>query len=65
MKIIGIRMREIQAPDRNDKDIQKAQAEAAEAEIRKFLEMFPNSDYAPAARQYLEQITAQKTAEAA
>ncbi len=51
MKIIAIRMREMNAPDR---DIQNARA--AQVEINKFLQMFPQSDYVPVAKQYMDLV---------
>lgn len=51
MKIIAIRMREMNAPDRDQHN-----AEAARAEITRFLQMFPQSDYAPVAKQYLDLV---------
>ncbi len=49
MKIININMREILAPDRDQHSAIKA-----EAEINKFLTMFPTSDYVPIVRQWLD-----------
>lgn len=51
MKIIAIRMREMNAPDR---DVQNARA--AQAEISRFMQMFPQSDYVPVAKQYLDLV---------
>jgi outer membrane assembly lipoprotein YfiO len=50
LKIISILMRQMRAPDRDQKETVRA-----EAEILKFLTMFPNSDYVPIARQYLDE----------
>lgn len=48
MKIIALRMKMMNAPDRDQKNSYRAQEE-----IRRFLTQFPDSDYAPIARQYL------------
>ncbi len=53
-KIIDILMRDISSPDRERKNAEAA--EAAEAEIQRFLKNFPNSDYAPLAREYLQGV---------
>jgi outer membrane assembly lipoprotein YfiO len=51
MKIISIRMREMNAPDRDQHN-----AQAAQVEINRFLQMFPQSDYVPVAKQYLDLV---------
>jgi outer membrane assembly lipoprotein YfiO len=51
LKIISILMRQMRAPDRDQKETLRA-----EAEIQKLLMLFPNSDYAPIARQYLDEV---------
>ncbi len=51
MKIIAIRMREMNAPDRDQHN-----AQAAQVEINRFLQMFPQSDYVPVAKQYLDLV---------
>jgi outer membrane assembly lipoprotein YfiO len=51
MKIISILMRQMRAPDRDQKD-----TERAEAEIGKMVALFPNSDYVPIAKQYLDEV---------
>jgi len=51
MKVIAIRMREMNAPDRDQHN-----AEAAQVEINRFLQMFPQSDYVPVAKQYLDLV---------
>lgn len=51
LKIISILMRQMRAPDRDQKETIRA-----EAEIQKFLTLFPNSDYAPIVRQYLDEV---------
>ncbi|MGD0308354.1 MAG: outer membrane protein assembly factor BamD [Acidobacteriota bacterium] len=51
MKIIAIRMREMNAPDRDQHN-----AQAAQVEINRFLQMFPQSDYVPVAKKYLDLV---------
>jgi outer membrane assembly lipoprotein YfiO len=51
MKIISIRMHEMNAPDRDQHN-----AAAAQVEINRFLQMFPQSDYVPVAKQYLDLV---------
>ncbi len=53
LKIIGIRMRQIDSSDPELKELA-----AALAEIQKFLANFPNSEYAPQLRQWLDEIKA-------
>jgi outer membrane assembly lipoprotein YfiO len=51
MKVIAANMKLMRAPDRDPQYSYKA-----EGAIRKMLETFPDSDYAPIARQYLREV---------
>ena len=51
LKIISIKMHEMNSPDRDTKGAQEA-----EAEIRRFLQQYPNSDYIPIVRQWLDNV---------
>jgi outer membrane protein assembly factor BamD len=51
MKIISANMRMMRSPDRDPTYSVKA-----EAAIKKFLEMFPDNDYTPIARQFLKEV---------
>ena len=51
MKIISILMRQMNAPDRD-----QSYTRRAEAELKKMLLMFPDSDYIPIARQFLDEV---------
>jgi outer membrane assembly lipoprotein YfiO len=51
MKVIAANMKLMRAPDRDPQYSYKA-----EGAIRKMLETFPDSDYAPIARQYLKEV---------
>jgi outer membrane protein assembly factor BamD (BamD/ComL family) len=55
MKIISILMNQMRMPDRDKKAMERA-----EAEIDKFLRLFPNSDFVPIVRQYLDEISQQR-----
>jgi len=49
MKVIAILMREMNSPDRDSHYTREA-----EGEINRFLTMYPNSDFVPVAKQYLD-----------
>jgi GWxTD domain-containing protein len=51
MKIAAARMKLMNSPDRNTSN-----AVAAEAELKKFLQLYPNVDYAHVVRQYLAEV---------
>ncbi len=51
MKIIALLMRQMNAPDRD-----QALTERAEGEISRMMSLFPNSDYIPIVRQYLDEV---------
>ncbi len=51
LKIVAILMKQMREPDRDQKETVRA-----EAEILKFLALFPNSDYTPIVRQYLDEV---------
>jgi outer membrane assembly lipoprotein YfiO len=51
LKIISILMRQMRAPDRDQKETRRG-----EAEIMKFLTMYPSSDYTGIVKQYLDEV---------
>ena len=51
MKIVSLDMRQMRAPDRDQQSTYKA-----EMAIKKMLEQFPDSDYVPIAKQYLNEV---------
>lgn len=51
LKVIAVNMRMMRSPDRDQN-----YTERAEAEIKKFLQQFPNSEYAPIVRRYLDEV---------
>jgi outer membrane assembly lipoprotein YfiO len=51
MKVIAILMREMNSPDRDSHYTREA-----EAEINKFLTLFPSNDFVPVAKQYLDVV---------
>ncbi len=51
MKIVSLNMKMMRAPDRDQQSTYKA-----EAAIKKMLEQFPDSDYIPIAKQYLNEV---------
>ncbi|MGA2261281.1 MAG: outer membrane protein assembly factor BamD, partial [Acidobacteriota bacterium] len=51
LKIISILMHQMRAPDRDQKETVRA-----EAEINKFLALWPSSDYVPIIKQYLDEV---------
>ncbi len=51
LKIVAILMRQMREPDRDQKETVRA-----EAEILKFITLFPNSDYTPIVKQYLDEV---------
>jgi outer membrane assembly lipoprotein YfiO len=51
MKIISILMSQMRAPDRDQKE-----TERAEAEIQKFMTLYPNNDFIPIVKQYLDEV---------
>ena len=57
MKIISILMRQMNAPDRD-----QGYARRAEAEIEKYLMLFPDNDYTPIVRQWRDQVVRESLA---
>ncbi len=51
LKIVAILMKQMREPDRDQKETVRA-----EAEIMKFLTLFPSSDYTPIVKQYLDEV---------
>jgi outer membrane assembly lipoprotein YfiO len=51
MNIISILMSQMRSPDRDQKETLRA-----EAEIQKFLQLFPNNDFVPIVTQYLDEV---------
>jgi outer membrane assembly lipoprotein YfiO len=51
VKIISILMRQMNAPDRD-----QSYTRRAEAEIKKMITLFPNSDYLPIVRRFLDEV---------
>jgi outer membrane assembly lipoprotein YfiO len=51
LKIVAILMKQMREPDRDQKETVRA-----ESEILKFLTLFPNSDYTPIVKQYLDEV---------
>jgi outer membrane assembly lipoprotein YfiO len=51
LKIISILMKQMRAPDRDQKETRRA-----EAEIQKFLSMYPHNDYTGIVKQYLNEV---------
>ncbi len=51
MKIIALNMKMMRAPDRDQQSTYKA-----EAAIKKFLDLFPDNDYVPIAKQYQNEV---------
>jgi outer membrane protein assembly factor BamD len=51
LKIVAVNMRMMRAPDRDQN-----YTERAEVEINKFLQLFPNSEYAPIVKRYLDEV---------
>jgi outer membrane protein assembly factor BamD len=51
LKVVAVNMRMMRAPDRDQN-----YTERAEVEINKFLQLFPNSEYAPIVKRYLDEV---------
>jgi outer membrane assembly lipoprotein YfiO len=51
LKVVSLNMRMMRSPDRDPQ-----YSVSSEREIKKFLDMFPDSDYAPIVRQYLLEV---------
>ncbi len=51
LKIVALLMKQMREPDRDQKETVRA-----EAEIGRFLTLYPNSDYTPIIRQYLDEV---------
>ncbi len=51
LKIVAILMKQMREPDRDQKETVRA-----EGEIMKFMTLFPNSDYTPIMKQYLDEV---------